>query len=487
MNRRALGALAIVVIILMGIVATAGLDGLPRDVRRAIETAATRIGNERAQVEQSREFVSQALRTEPVLFRTKADLYRQRLDAGAGCLSNAQSEIASLQQLLEQNRRADADQARASLSKLDSMHCSDAPVAIRAEAERWINYKRELPDRVQSMQASYDALSAFDVAAATAVASKAMWDWPDKRADLENRTNQLTVLKEQGEQAWQSSAELRAAAGSNELDNFDYAAFFQSADRIDQVSRELKESATAVNALAGQLYTAWDKLLLEVDEDHTPPAKVRVVRTAFKDPSLKGGETTSEEQWENMAVLGAKKPEDTVGMVFERKAAGKYDSEAERIVQPPAYARVAPPGQANAYGSWQNGVWHWLPQYLILSQLLNTSRGPISTGDYYAYDQARRRGQVFYGRNNEFRWGHRPRSTGGGLLGRAKDWAKSSGSGTDFYKERSRKTWGGSGGFSGSKYRSRGTFSGSRFQSRGSFGSRSFSRGFGGGRGFGRR
>jgi hypothetical protein len=481
MNRRSLGALAIVIILLMVVVAIAGLDNLPRDVRNAIAAAASRVDTDRAQLSTHRGFVEQAVREEPALFRSKASDYSARLSASEKCLAQASSELTVLQRIAEENRRTDAEKAREGLGKVRAAEaCADDAAQIRRETERWLSYKRELPARLQSMTASYEALRSFDVEAAVPAVSKAMTDWPDKRDDLQARLDRLKGLKSEGDTIWQNTSLLRTAAASGPAE-FDYATFFQSADRMDQIAREAKEGATGLNDLAGQLYVAWDKLLLEVDKSHDPPGKVRIVQTRFPDASLTNGQVTSEERWENV-VARLKGSEDGVGMVVERKAAGKYDSEAERVVEPPAYARIAPPGQSNAYGSWQNGVWHWLPQYLILSHLLNMNRGPIGYNDYNAYDQARRRGEVFYGRNNEWRRGGA--TAGGGVLGRARDWASRQSrdtSGGGFYRERP-KSWGSSG-YSGSQYQNRGTYSGSRFQSRGG----SYSRGgFGGMRSFGR-
>ena len=215
--------------------------------------------------------------------------------------------------------------------------------------------------------------------------------------------------------------------------DFDYATFFQKADAVDTASRQLKDSANTVDQLAAQLYTSWDKMLVDVDDNHGAREKVKFVRTKYPDATLANGQVSSEEKWVEVDSAALRNAEKSVGMIVERKPAGKYDSEAEHVVQPPAYAYVAPPGQSNAYGAWNNGVWSWLPQYLILRSVLNASRGPITTGDYYAYDQARRRGEVFYGRNDEFRWRHSPRtvpSGGGGILGRARDWANSRSNGT---------------------------------------------------------
>jgi hypothetical protein len=497
MNRRSLGALAIVIIILMVIVATAGLDNLPRDVRNQIASAKNAFTSDRAKLDQDREFVTRAVQDDPALFRTKAVPYNERMQKDAACVASAATAVAALEQLVKVNRRSGVDKAREELTRLDSYKsCTSDAASVRAEAERWINYKRQLPARLQTMQSSYESLHAFDVDAAAPNVARAINDWPSKKDDLQARMDRLKSEKAEGERIWDGTAKLRAAAGSgNPGEGFDYANFFSNGDRVDQISRDLTSETSSLNALASQLYVAWDKLLLDYDKGHNPPGQVRIVKTKFKDATMTGGETTSEEHWENVAVR-AKHPDESVGMVFERKPAGKYDSEAEQVVEPPAYARVAPPGQSNAYGSWQNGVWQWLPQYLILSHLLNMNRGPIYTGDYYAYDQARRRGEIFYGRNNEFRWGHSPRTVpgGSGWGGRLRDWASGSGgsstysgnSGGGYYRERP-KTYGGSG-YGGSQYQSRGGYSGSRYQSRGggfgSFSSRGGS--FGGGRSFGR-
>ena len=178
-----------------------------------------------------------------------------------------------------------------------------------------------------------------------------------------------------------------------------------------------------------------------------------------------------------------------MGLVIERKPAGKYDSEAEKTAQEPGYAYIAPPGQSNQYGSWNNGVWSWLPQYLILSQLLRgPSYPPVRTDDWHGYDRARRSGTV---------WRRADRGAGGsagGALRRALEGLgneRASRPSADSNSGRRRETWswgGKSGGtFGESRYKSRGSFGGSRYQSRapsGGFGSRGYTRGLG--RAFGR-
>ena len=482
-DRRSLGITAIMIIVLMAIVSTAGLDNLPRPLRQSIASASSQLDSDRAAFNGNREFIERGLRDEPALFQSKAAPWHQRLEKDSTQLTAAAATLATLQQLARANHRTDRDKVQHALAEFDSER--RAPVqdasAVRAEAERWLKYKHELPGRMQAMRSSYDAVKAFDIEAATAPTRKAMVDWPDKRTDLQARLDGLNDLKAQGDKIWESTERIRSAAAANALAEPDYPAFFTEADRMDQVAQQLKDGAGSLNTLAAQLYSSWDKLLADVDRDDGYREKLRTVRTRYPDATLTHGEVTNEEQWRSIDSAEYREAQRRVGMAIEHKPAGKYDNESERTVQPATYAYVAPPGQSNAYGGWSGGVWHWLPEYLILSHLLHSSRGPITSGDFDAYQSARRRGEIFYGRNDEYRprwYGHSDRLPSIDRLPSRPSSPTVDSSG-GWYKERPKPSFGDSG-FGGSRYQSRGAYSGSRFQSRGTFGSgavRSFSRG----------
>ena len=293
-----------------------------------------------------------------------------------------------------------------------------------------------------------------------------MLDWPAKRPDLEARLTALTEVKPRAEQVWSTSAAARAQAVGENPEAIDYPAVFGAADQMDQLERQTREGAETVNQLAGQLYVNWDKLLLEVDNDKQ---KIRFVRTRYPDATLQNGEVSQEEKWEPIVRAQAEQLERNVGMVVARKPAGKYEAEVESALQAPGYAYIAPPGQANSYGSWNNGVWSWLPQYLILSHMLRgPSMPPITMGDYGSYQRARQRGEVYYGQNTR---------QSGGMLRRT----------IDRVRGRDQEAVRGSDGYRGSRYENRGAYSGSRYQSRSGGGFRSYSRGMGGFRRGGRR
>jgi hypothetical protein len=89
-------------------------------------------------------------------------------------------------------------------------------------------------------------------------------------------------------------------------------------------------------------------------------------------------------------------------MTIAHKAAGKYDSEADNVAQPAGFAYVAPAGQSNQYGYWNNSggqsFWVFYGQYALMRDLLfNHSYTPLGRSewnDYYSYQS---RGQTYYG------------------------------------------------------------------------------------------
>ncbi|MCX6599495.1 MAG: hypothetical protein NTV70_24335 [Acidobacteria bacterium] len=470
-RKKTLGVLAILLILVMGVIASAGLDNLPGELRDSVNAASGKISNDKSTFEGHRAYLDRALREEPELFAGKAADWTNHLKADQAKLATAEQSLAALVTLAAANKRSDTDQVERGLRELDANRTAAVTDAdqLRQEAQRWIGYKKELPSRLTAMQRTHDAIAAFDVAPA---ARKAIADWPAKKGDLEARVAALVAAKAAAEATWTGSAAVRALAAQPSPKGLDYGALFQSADRLDQTQAQLTTDSKAVDTLAGQLYTNWDKLLLEVDGGRE---KVKIVRTKFPDATLANGVVSQEEMWEPLDARLRRDRDQHAGMVVERKPAGKYDSEAERVVQAPAYAYIAPPGQANSYGSWNNGVWSWLPQYLIMRELLQPRMTtPITIGDYNAYDSARRRGDTWYGPRDSFRT-NRPT-----INSDNRSYTGNSGGG--FYREREKPSFGNKS-YSDSRYQSRGSYSSSRYQSRGTFSSRPSGRSFGGGRG----
>jgi hypothetical protein len=92
--------------------------------------------------------------------------------------------------------------------------------------------------------------------------------------------------------------------------------------------------------------------------------------------------------------------ENDLGMTIAHKDAGQFDSEASTVPQPPGFAYMAPPSVgSNQYGYWHNGVWTWLPEYLIMRDLLWGHGGyrPVIIDEYNGYRTAQQYGRTYYG------------------------------------------------------------------------------------------
>jgi len=295
MNKRSLGVLAVILIVLMAIVAFAGLDSLPRSVRNSIATAATHVQTDRSAFNQARSAVNASLAKEPDLFRSQTALWQTRLASDDDKLKQAESQVKELRELEKANRKQDTDKAEEELRRLESLRSGvvgDA-AALRAEADRWINYKSNLPQMLAEMRSKYDALHAFDIESQAPAAKKAMLDWPAKKDDLQSRLIMLAGLKKQGEDAWESTAQARAKVEAKADSGIDYGALFAAASSIDSDLRELQRGVQNANTMAAQLYVSRDKLLLDLDDGQPDRQKVRVVETKYGDSTLNGGQTTT--------------------------------------------------------------------------------------------------------------------------------------------------------------------------------------------------
>jgi hypothetical protein len=496
MSKRSLGVLAIILILLMAVVATAGIDNLPRNLRQSAESAVSELASARQQFDKNRQAALAAVASDPSLFRSQDTQFRSRLDAAQAKLAAATESRTKLNALVEANRRQDREAVQSAVESIERARkeAVSESEAVLKQVRRWIDYKQRTPELLADLNARYQRLSNFDVETAAAPARKAMADWPEKRPDLERRIAAMNALVSRASEVQENTADARAKAEAKDYGSVDYGALIAGLTALEAAERDLKQNLETTNALAAQLYVGRDKVLLELDEDDPRRQRVRVVETKYADASLQNPQVSQTERWENIDDARFRELERAVDMVVERKPPGKYDSEAEKKVQAPAYAYVAPVGQSNQYGSWQNGVWHWLPQYLILSQLLRgPSYPPIGMGDYRNYDSYRRRGDTWYGRYGRTWGGGVARGGGSGIGGALRRTLENYSRGDDSgarssSRPRERWTWGGrSGSFGGSRYQSRGSFGGSRYRSRpstGGFGSRSYSRGMG--RSFGR-
>jgi hypothetical protein len=464
MTKPQLRVLAIVLSALIVIVLFAGLDDLPRALRTDIASEQQSLATALKQVAAAKDEVSRDLSAEPDLFRVRSmnTELPSRLAQAARDLDTASRDMQSLQSFAKANRRADRDKVASLLREEKKLRtgAADAVTAAQSEARQWIDRKNHLPQEVSQMEHYYQAVRAANLGDVTRVVQKAENDWPEKKSDLESRLVALATIPGGAERDWQSSAELRRKVAANDLAGLDYASLIGSSDALHQDALAIPQKSQELQDLSGQLYDSWDKILVDLDtarggDRKLYKEKIRTVRTHFTDVAAKQSQTSTDERWVDVSQPQYQSVEKDLGMAIEHKAAGKYDSEAERVPQPAGFAYVAPPTQgSNQYGYWDHrggqSFWVWFPQYLILRDLLyNRYYPPLSAGEYYDYHTTWRSGRTYYGYE---RYG----STEVPRYGTA---------GTHTQQRYSDNTFARSGGYKDSKYANKGGYAGSRYQS----------------------
>ena len=414
MNRSGLKFAAVIVVAVMAVVPFLGFDNLPRQTRAAIDSERAAVASASTQIQHTKDEVTREVSEEADLFRTvpAARQWPVTFDGAATTLQAANRDIERLNAIEKANRRGDAGEAERLLAderRLRSSAVRDANAAGN-EASHWVDLKRHLPDQVRQMERDYDAIHTFDFTPITATVERAGTDWPEKKADLETRLAALKSVQARGEQVWQSSADLRREAAANDYAHLNFGALGGDADALHAAAADLPQRSSSLTALSGQLYTSWDKLLVDMEErgrgkSKTYDQEIRTVTTRVPDAASKVGTTTSDERWVDVPKPTYEAMRNDLGMAIEHKGAGKYDSESERVAQPAGFAYMAPPGQSNQYGYWEHrdggSFWVFYGQYALMRDLLfHGGYHPIDYGEWRDYRTYQQTGRTYYGRGD---------------------------------------------------------------------------------------
>ncbi len=386
---------------LMAVIPFAGLDNLPRAVRTQIAAERSAYPSTQAAVASAREEVNRDLQAEPALFASIAadDGWPAALAAASSDLASAGQDVQQLAALEKANRRADRARAEALLAHERPLRTAAERRAssVRQQAAHWVELKRNLPETLAQMERDYAAVHAFDLSPVATAVQKASTDWPEKKSDLEARLAALRNAAAQSEDLWQKSAGERRLAAAGHFDGLDFGILLTAADTLHNSAARLPRESASLTALTGQLYTVWDKVLVDLDQSRRAE-KIRTITT-------RDGKTTSDDQWVEVSRSAFDSMKPNLGMAIEHKGSGKYDSEAERTAQPAGFAYVAPPGQRNQYGYWDRrdgrDFWVFYGQYALLRDLLfNRDYRPVDRGDWEGYRTSRERNQTYYGQQS---------------------------------------------------------------------------------------
>ncbi len=484
MNRKSVAIIGALLAIFVGWAIVAG-NRLPGELRAQVLSEQKHLAETRRQIADEQASVAKDAAGEPELFHVRGfdQEWPGRFHEAEAALGEAGRYGAALDPLLRKNNRGSAAEVRDLLQREREREAAASKEAgdTLKEAQKRLDFKKNYAATLTGIASRAKALEAADYSAVTKKVTQAEQDWPSKKDVLQTRLNALLDPKKQAS-AWEQSAQALAAKP-------DYAQALDLEESVDHAPGPAQAAELA--GLSAQLYTSWDNVLEDLDKDNDIyREKVKHVVTTVTAPNAKGS-TSSTDTWSTVSPDQWRVVQNDIGMTVAHKPLGRFDSEADHTPEPAGFAYMASPAEGrNQYGYWDHreggSVWTWLPEYLILRDLLSHhSYQPIPSYDWDRYRQAQRYGQTYYGRDES----GAPKYGSHGTFtlqhyGNSR-YAQSGGFSGSKYAS-------GGGGFSGSKYGSGsasaspsaassgshryGTSSGSRFGS----GSRSAGRSFGG-------
>ena len=373
MSRFQLRLLAVVLTVLIVVVAFHAFDRLPGGLRARIDSERAALGTAQKQVSVAQNAVARDVEARTDLFKSvpESSQWPGRFSQAAATLQSAEAPMRDLTQLERDGHyqdRARAESLLATVRRLRNTAESQA-AKTQAEASGFIERAGHLPGEAQQMERDYHSIQAFDLAPLKAAVARAQSDWPEKKTDLEARLSSVTGLASQADGVWQSTAKARAEVAAGPPAGFDTGAFLSAADQLKAAADSLPRKAAELEALTGQLYDGWDKILVDMQTRGSGSSrdyqqKIRTVRTRLPNAAAKNGTTTADEQWASVSQATFNAMRSNLGMAIEHKSAGKYDFEAEHVAEPAGFAYMAPPSQgSNQYGYWENrggqSFWVW--------------------------------------------------------------------------------------------------------------------------------
>ena len=414
MSRSGLKFLAGAIVAMMVWVWVARLDSLPRDLRNRIDAEHKELAAATTRFHAAQDEVLRDLQTQADLFHGIAgsQQWPDQLSQSLGNLDYASHDMDQLDQIRRADHRNQQQQAQTLLAQEQGLRTKalDAALAIRKEAAHWVDLKEHLPEAVAAMDRNEQTLSQFDASSLAAFVQHTETDWPDKKADLEGRLASLQKEVADGQAAFQKSADARKQAAAGDTAHVDYGTLFGAADELHNAAADVTAKSAEIRTLGGQLYDSWDKVLVDMEvrrhfTGKTWDQRIRTVRTHYADATQRDGQTTSDEQWVDVPEATYDSDKNDLGMAIAHKAAGKYDSEAERVAQPAGFAYVAPVSVGhNQYGYWDHSggrdFWVFYGQYALLRDLLfNHDYRPLDRYEWEGYRDYWSRGRTYYGRD----------------------------------------------------------------------------------------
>ncbi len=381
------------------------IGSLPPSLRREIADEHSRLQAAAQEIQREQQTVNRDVQSNPGLFQNVAapGQWAASFTHSGEMLRTAQETDRDLAELAGRNRadsRAQAEQLLTKERRLRQAASSEASTAS-AEAAKWVTFRQDLPRNLDGIKQAYEAIRATDLAPLLKTVEQAEQDWPAKKDSLNGRLTAVLDTPKSAESEWNATSTILQEASTGKISDPELATLIQASDALSKDQSSISTQSDELRALSGQLYNSWDKILVDLDAPNRE--RIRTVNTHISDIAAKQSETSSSEHWVDVSEPQFHAVENDVGMAIAHKSAGAFDSEAVTTPEPAGFAYIAPESVgSNQYGYWNHDggatVWTWLPQYLLLRELLwNHSYRPVLLDDYHGYRSAQQLGRTYYG------------------------------------------------------------------------------------------
>jgi hypothetical protein len=384
------------------------VGGLSPGLRRDIADEHNRLQQAAREINHSRETVEQEVAAHPQLFQNASAPAQWKADfeTARQTLQKAKETDRDLAGISARDRAESRGEAEQLLARVRMLrrNAIDQSQTIVAAADHWMNFRHDLSSNLSEMERRYRAIRSADLAPIGKVVERAEIDWQAKKEVLAARLATLRSVPDEADAVWKKTADTRQIASSGNATDSQLATLIEASDTLTSDAQKVETQPTELTAQAGQLYDSWDKILTDLDKnDNLYRERIKTVRTHLVDVQSKQSETSSSEQWVPVSEATFNSVENDVGMSLVHKDIGFFDSEAVTTPQPAGFAYIASESQgSNQYGYWthegDHSVWTWLPQYLLLRELLwNHAYHPVFLNEYRGYRVAEQVGRTYYG------------------------------------------------------------------------------------------
>jgi len=394
----------LVLFLLIGVVSNS-LGRLNERTRLKLETTKQLWSSSEIRFQGLNKNVRSMIKSKPKLFAVKEQDWLSKLNSMGKQKEMGAMELSEATQLADQNDDAIRVQIESRINSANQRRLAiiQGVTEIDDLAKRIIKIDSAKDQVIKEIKGIYQKLVGY-TPTEIARTQSAIIDWPAKKTYLTSRIESMNEVKKNAEILWNENKEKFLQPS---VDSFVLLDLLQNLQTYDiqqaRLNGELRQHVD-------ELYLSWDKILtdMEVKENETITLhhKYRKVRVRVESPRSKKGTHSESEEWVQVSKKTYDTLKDKLGMSVARKAAGKFENEAENLAQPPGYSYIAAPGQGNQYGQWRRdsyggSFWAFYGQYMFMSHLFwGPTYGPIYRNDYNSYRRSYTTGRTYYGRTN---------------------------------------------------------------------------------------